>query len=104
MHAEPARHLERVLGVDPHAFDQERGERAPQWPLGSLGLDGEFKLDELPPGLRGEVSIEITFSIDTDGIVHVIARNPESGKSEEIHIEATARMDETEVMRLAGDQ
>jgi molecular chaperone DnaK len=65
---------------------------------------GEFKLDELPPGLRGEVSIEITFSIDTDGIVHVIARNPESGKSEEIHIEATARMDETEVMRLAGDQ
>jgi molecular chaperone DnaK len=65
---------------------------------------GEFKLDELPPGLRGEVSIEITFSIDTDGIVHVIARNPESGKSEEIRIEATARMDETEVMRLAGEQ
>ena len=55
-----------------------RGERkrfAENEPLGTLVLD------ELPPRRRGEVKIEVTFRVDTDGILHVRARDADTGAS-----------------------
>lgn len=42
-------------------------------PLGQLVLDG------LPPRRRGEVKIEVTFRVDTDGLLHVRARDADTG-------------------------
>lgn len=42
-------------------------------PLGQLVLDG------LPPRRRGEVRIDVTFRVDTDGILHVRARDADTG-------------------------
>jgi molecular chaperone DnaK len=45
--------------------------------LGTLVLDG------LPPRLRGGVKIEVTFRVDTDGILHVRARDLETGAAQD---------------------
>ena len=42
-------------------------------PLGQLVLEG------LPPRRRGEVRIDVTFRVDTDGILHVRARDADTG-------------------------
>jgi molecular chaperone DnaK len=42
-------------------------------PLGTLVLEG------LPAAARGQVQIEVTFRVDTDGILHVQARDPQTG-------------------------
>jgi len=60
---------------------------------------GELVLDKLRPALRGEVKVEVTFEIDTDGILQVSARDPETGKEERAHIRVLGtipeeRMDE----------
>ena len=47
-------------------------------PLGQLVLDG------LPSGRRGEVKIEVTFRVDTDGILHVRARDAATGADQEV--------------------
>ena len=47
-------------------------------PLGQLVLDG------LAARRRGEVKIEVTFRVDTDGILHVRARDVETGAAQEV--------------------
>ncbi len=49
-------------------------------PLGQLILEG------LPEGPRGTVKIEVTFRVDTDGILHVRARDKQTGKKQEISL------------------
>ncbi|HVV87901.1 MAG TPA: Hsp70 family protein [Kofleriaceae bacterium] len=46
-------------------------------PLGQLVLEG------LPPRRRGEVRIDVTFRVDTDGILHVRARDADTGIARE---------------------
>jgi len=49
-------------------------------PLGTLVLEG------LPPRRRGEVRIEVTFRVDTDGILHVRARDADTGTMTEAQL------------------
>jgi molecular chaperone DnaK len=44
---------------------------------------GQLVLDQLPPRKRGEVKIEVTFRVDTDGILHVRARDVATGTAQE---------------------
>jgi len=44
---------------------------------------GHLVLDDLPARLRGEVKIEVTFRVDTDGILRVRARDHETGAAQE---------------------
>jgi molecular chaperone DnaK len=44
---------------------------------------GQLVMDNLPPRLRGEVKIEVTFRVDTDGILHVRARDAITGAAQE---------------------
>ena len=44
---------------------------------------GQLVLDELPARPRGEVKIEVTFRVDTDGILRVRARDAETGAAQE---------------------
>ena len=47
---------------------------------------GQLRLDELPARKRGEVKIEVTFRVDTDGILHVRARDVETGAAQEVSL------------------
>jgi heat shock protein 5 len=49
-------------------------------------LLGKFELSGIPPAPRGVPKIEVTFSVDTDGILHVSAKDEGSGKSNSITI------------------
>ena len=47
---------------------------------------GQLVLDELPPRPRGEVKLEVTFRVDTDGILHVRARDAATGANQEVSL------------------
>jgi molecular chaperone DnaK len=65
---------------------------------------GDFVLDGLRPAPRGEISIRITFAIDTDGIVQVTAKNEESGEETDILIEASSSLSSEEIDNLRFDE
>ena len=62
---------------------------------------GELVLDKLRPAPRGEVSVEVTFEIDTDGILKVQARDPETGQEQHAHIKVLGTLTEDQVEDLA---
>jgi molecular chaperone DnaK len=73
------------------AFDQQTEVRITAYQGESRKVDqneklGEFMLDGLRPAARGEVRVEVTFQIDADGIVHVIARDPETTNERDLKI------------------
>ncbi|MCE9574663.1 MAG: Hsp70 family protein [Deltaproteobacteria bacterium] len=47
---------------------------------------GQLVLDDLPSRPRGEVRIEVTFRVDTDGILHVRARDAQTGVKQEAQL------------------
>jgi molecular chaperone DnaK len=47
---------------------------------------GTLLLDDLPPRPRGDVQIEVQFRVDADGILHVRASDPASGKAQEANL------------------
>ncbi|GAB3674722.1 molecular chaperone DnaK [Halopiger thermotolerans] len=63
-------------------------------------LLGEFHLTGIPPAPAGTPQIEVTFSIDENGIVNVSAEDKGSGESEEITIEGGAGLSDEEIERL----
>ncbi len=68
---------------------------------------GELVLDHLPPAPRGEVQVEVTFEIDTDGILQVSAMDleTEQAQSAQIHVLGAPSQEETEalIQKHAGD-
>ncbi len=61
---------------------------------------GEFHLTGIPPAPAGTPQIEVTFSIDENGIVNVSAEDKGTGESEEITIEGGAGLSDEEIERL----
>ncbi|MFA6921740.1 MAG: molecular chaperone DnaK [Gallionella sp.] len=64
---------------------------------------GEFSLDGLPPAPRGVPKVEVTFDIDTNGILSVAAKDTASGKSQSISITGSTRLSEDDKKRMVGD-
>ncbi len=64
---------------------------------------GRFDLSDIPPAPRGMPQIEVSFDIDADGILHVSAKDVQSGKAQKIRIEASSGLDETEIDRMVKD-
>ncbi len=60
-------------------------------------LLGEFMLTGIPPAPAGTPQIEVTFSIDTDGIVNVEAEDQGSGSKEEITIEGGVGLSDDQI-------
>jgi molecular chaperone DnaK len=69
-------------------------------------LLGEFHLTGIPPAPAGTPQIEVSFSIDENGIVNVTAEDKGSGNAEEITIEGGAGLsdDEIEQMQQEAEQ
>jgi len=58
---------------------------------------GRFDLTELPPAPRGVPQIEVCFDLDADGILHVSAKDKQTGKEQKIRIEAKSGLSEEEI-------
>ncbi|MBI4123146.1 MAG: molecular chaperone DnaK [Parcubacteria group bacterium] len=61
---------------------------------------GRFVLDGIPPAPRGLPQIEVTFDIDANGILQVIAKDKASGKNQSIRIEGSTGISKEEVERM----
>ncbi len=61
---------------------------------------GQFNLEGLPPAPAGQPQIEVTFEIDSDGILNVSAEEQQSGESASITIEDQARLDDEEIEEM----
>jgi molecular chaperone DnaK len=64
---------------------------------------GQFNLEGLPPAPRGVPKIEVTFDIDTSGILNVTAKDSATGKSQSIRITASTRLPASEKERMIRD-
>jgi molecular chaperone DnaK len=64
---------------------------------------GNFRLDGLPPAPRGVPQIEVTFDIDANGILHVMAKDKATGKEQSVKITASTNLANDEVERLVRE-
>lgn len=83
--------------VDIHVLQGER-------PMGkdnkSLGM---FRLDGIPPAMRGIPQVEVTFDIDANGIVNVSAKDKATNKEQKITITNSSNLNETDIDRMVKE-
>ena len=84
-------------GVEIHVLQGER-------PMANQNKTiGKFHLDNIPPAPRGVPQIEVTFDIDSNGILNVSAKDKATGKSQSIRIEASSGLSEDEIKRMKAE-
>jgi molecular chaperone DnaK len=64
---------------------------------------GQFNLDGIQPAPRGMPQIEVTFDIDADGILHVSAKDKNTGREQNITIKASSGLSEEEIQKMVND-
>ncbi|MCR4651008.1 MAG: molecular chaperone DnaK [Lachnospiraceae bacterium] len=64
---------------------------------------GQFRLDGIPPAMRGVPQIEVTFDIDANGIVNVSAKDLGTGKEQHITITAGSSMSDDEINKAVQE-
>ena len=64
---------------------------------------GRFELVGIPPAPRGVPQIEVSFEIDTNGIVHVSARDLGTGKEQSIKVHAASGLNDEEIEKLVKE-
>ena len=83
--------------VDIHVLQGEREMAA-----GNKTL-GRFSLTDIPPAPRGIPKIEVTFDIDSNGIVHVSAKDLGTGKQQNITIQSDSGMSKEDIDRMVKE-
>jgi molecular chaperone DnaK len=83
--------------VEIHVLQGEREMAADNKSLGRFILDG------IPPARRGEPQVEVKFDIDSNGILHVTAKDKTSGKEQKISIQNSTNLSDDEVERMKAD-
>lgn len=66
-------------------------------------LLGQFDLVGIPPASRGQPQIEVTFDIDANGIVHVSAKDKNTGKEQQIKIQSSGGLSEEEIQKMVNE-
>ncbi|MEL6090666.1 molecular chaperone DnaK [Plesiomonas shigelloides] len=64
---------------------------------------GQFNLEGIQPGMRGTAQIEVTFDIDADGILHVSAKDKNTGREQKITIKASSGLSDEEIQQMVRD-
>jgi len=64
---------------------------------------GKFQLVDLPPAPRGVPQIEVTFDIDANGIVHVVAKDKATGKEQSMTITGQSSLAKEDIDRMVRD-
>jgi molecular chaperone DnaK len=83
--------------VDVVVLQGERGMAADNRVL------ARFRLENIRPAPRGVPQIEVTFDIDANGILHVSARDKDTGAEQKVTISETSNLDQSEVERMIAD-
>jgi molecular chaperone DnaK len=83
--------------VEVHVLQGERGIAGENRSLGRFDLVG------IPPSPRGVPQIEVTFSIDSNGIVHVGARDLATGKEQGIEVQPAGGLSKLEIDSLIAE-
>ncbi len=66
-------------------------------------LLGQFDLVGIPPAPRGVPQVEVTFDIDANGIVNVTAKDKATNKEQQIRIQASGGLSESDIDRMVKD-
>ena len=64
---------------------------------------GQFNLEGIRPAQRGVPQIEVTFDVDADGILHVSAKDKDTGKEQKITIQASSGLNDDEIEQMVRD-
>jgi len=64
---------------------------------------GRFDLADIPPAPRGVPQIEVTFDIDSNGIMHVSAKDKATGKENKIVIKSSSGLSDDEIEQMVRD-
>ncbi len=64
---------------------------------------GRFDLVGIPPAPRGIPQIEVSFDIDTNGIVHVAAKDKGTGKEQSVRITAPTKLSQEEIEKMVKE-
>ncbi|MCU1452438.1 MAG: chaperone protein DnaK [Acidimicrobiales bacterium] len=64
---------------------------------------GRFRLEGIRPAPRGEAQVEVTSEIDANGILHVSAKDKDTGAEQSITISESTNLDKAEVDRMIND-
>ena len=64
---------------------------------------GQFDLVGIPPAPRGVPQIEVTFDIDANGIVNVSAKDKGTGKEQQIRIQASGGLSDSDIEQMVKD-
>merc|ERR1711988_412278 len=64
---------------------------------------GQFDLVGIPPAPRGIPQIEVTFDIDANGIVNVSAKDKGTGKEQQIQIQASGGLSDTDIEKMVDE-
>ena len=83
--------------VDIHVL---QGERPMAKDNKSLGM---FRLDGIPPAMRGVPQIEVTFDIDANGIVNVSAKDKATNKEQKITITNSSNLSEADIEKMVKE-
>ncbi len=83
--------------VDIHVL---QGERPMARDNKSLGM---FRLDGIPPAMKGMPQIEVTFDIDANGIVNVTAKDKATNKEQKITITNSSNLSEADIDKMVKE-
>ena len=64
---------------------------------------GQFDLVGIPPAQRGMPQIEVTFDIDANGIVNVSAKDKATGKEQQVSIQASGGLSDSDIEQMVQD-
>jgi molecular chaperone DnaK len=64
---------------------------------------GRFRLEGIPPAPRGLPQVEVTFDIDSNGIIKVSAQDKATGKEQNVTITASTNLDKSEIDKMVKD-
>jgi molecular chaperone DnaK len=64
---------------------------------------GQFDLVGIPPAPRGVPQIEVTFDIDANGIVNVSAKDKGTGKEQQIRIQASGGLADSDIEKMVKE-
>lgn len=62
-----------------------------------------FRLENIRPAPRGVPQIEVTFDIDANGILHVSAKDKDTGAEQKVTISESSNLDKSEIERMIAD-
>jgi molecular chaperone DnaK len=83
--------------VDIHVLQGERPMATDNMTL------GHFRLEGIPPAPRGIPQVEVTFDIDANGILNVLAKDKATGKEQKVTITASTNLEKNDIERMVRE-